>query len=186
MLKSVVQISKRIKVHNSVMFLMNSKILLGTTLAAVFAFTIIANPAFAVSKAFEIDEADGFTIDTVGNIGTATEGHDVVVYAFVTSNIGPNGGIIVDIAAVHPSFNDDPEEQTPGNKQIHAHEVELDGDLCVIGINNGPSLDIAKKSVTITNSANAEEDVVAHAILGYDVTDNGLCPTEVYVLQPVD
>jgi hypothetical protein len=164
---------------------MNSKVLLGTAFTAVFVFAMMTNPVFAVSKAFTIDDASGFTISTVGNIGTATEGHAVVVYAAVTSNIGPQGGTIVDIAAVHPSFNDDPVEQAPGNKKIHAHEVELDANLCVIDINNGPSLDIAKKSVTITGSANSVNDIVAHAILGYDVTDNGLCPTEVYAFQPV-
>lgn len=163
---------------------MNKKTILGISLAAVFAIAMMANPVFAVSKAFQIDSADGFTMNTVGNIGTATEGHAVVVYAFVTGTIGPNDGTIAYVAAVHPSFNDDPEEQTPGNKKIHAHQVELDADLCVIDINNGPSLVATKKSVTITDT-DAGDVVGAHAIVGYDVTENGLCPTEVYALQPV-
>ena len=158
---------------------MNKKLLLGTTFAAVFVFAMMANPVFAVSKAFQIDEADGFTMSTVGNIGTATEGHDVVVYAFITDKFGDDGQIVY-VAAVHPSFNDDPDEQTPGNKMIHAHQVELDGDLCVVAINNDPSLDKSKKSVTITDTEHTDGDVVAHAIVGYDVTENGLCPTELY------
>ena len=164
---------------------MNKKILLGATFAAVFAFTMMANPVFGVSKAFEIDSADGFTMSTVGNIGTATEGHDVVVYAFVTGTTGPNGGTIAYVAAVHPSFNDDPDEQTPGNKKIHAHQVELEGpNLCVIDINENPSLEIAKKSVTITGT-DAGDEVGLHAIVGYDVTAEGLCATELYDAQPV-
>lgn len=158
---------------------MNKKVLLGTTFAAVFVFAMIANPVFAVSKAFQIDSADGFTMNTVGNIGTATEGHAIVVYAFVTSSVTDAGNVVAYVAAVHPSFNDD-DEQTPGNKQIHAHQVGLNPDsLCVEEINGNPSLNISKKSVTITNTDDGD-DVIAHAIVGYDVTEDGICPTELY------
>ncbi|MBS3926101.1 MAG: hypothetical protein KGZ34_05365 [Nitrosarchaeum sp.] len=163
---------------------MNKKILLGATFAVVFAFTMMANPVFAVSKAFQIDSADGFTMNTVGNIGTATEGHAIIVYAFVTDAVTEDGNVVVYVAAVHPSFNDD-DEQTPGNKQIHAHQVGLNPDsLCVEEINGNPSLEKSKKSVTITDTE--DENVVAHAIIGYDVTEDGICPTEVYALQPVE
>jgi len=47
-----------------------------------------------------------------------------------------------------------------------------------------PSLDITKKSVTITDTD--EGDVIPYAIIGYDVTDDGLCPTEVCAFQLVD
>ena len=46
------------------------------------------------------------------------------------------------------------------------------------------SLDITKKSVTITDTD--EDDVILYEIIGYDVTDDGLCPTEVYAFQLVD
>lgn len=161
---------------------MNKTILLGATLSAVFVFAMMTTPVFAVSKAYTIDSADGFTLSTVGNLGTATEGHAIIVYAFVTDATTDDGNRVVYVAAVHPSFNDD-DEQTPGNKQIHAHQVGLDANLCVAEINGDPSLDKSKKSVTITETEG--ENVVAHAIIGYDVTDDGLCPTEVYAFQPV-
>ena len=99
---------------------MTKRVVLSVTLAAVFAFAMMTNPVFAVSKSLTITSVGGFSMTAGGKPGTATEGHDVIVYAFFTSTAGgAPTSFVAYVAAVHPSFNDDPSEQTPGNKKIH-------------------------------------------------------------------
>jgi len=159
---------------------MTKRVVLSVTLAAVFAFAMMTNPVFAVSKSLTITSVGGFSMTAGGKPGTATEGHDVIVYAFFTSTAGgAPTSFVAYVAAVHPSFNDDPSEQTPGNKKIHAHYLELDTtSLCVEGIANGPTVTISGNTVTISGTAG--EAVTNWVIAGYDVTADGLCPTEVY------
>ena len=160
---------------------MNSKTILVIAFAAVFVFVMMTNPVFAVSKSLSLPSAGpGFTMTAGGKPGTATEGHYIIVYAFFTSTAGSAlNSFVAYVAAVHPSFNDDPSEQTPGNKKIHAHYLELDNNtLCVVGIANAPTVTISGNSISIGGTAG--ETVVNWVIAGYDVTAGGLCPTEVY------
>ena len=157
---------------------MKTKTILATSLAAVFLIVMGISQVYAVSSAFEIQSASGTTITTVGNIGTAVEGHAVIVYAIVTDETptAPGATLVAYLGTVHPSFNDNP-NQAPGNKVIHGHKVQLDSNLCVVAINNDPTVTSTKNSVTV-NGVNGNP--VLYAIAGYDVTSGGLCPTEIY------
>ena len=133
-----------------------------------------------------------FTMTAGGNPGTATEGHDIIVYAFFTTTAGvaPNT-FVAYVAAVHQSFQDNPAdvEQSPDNKKIHAHDLELDNiTLCVTGLGNSPTVTVISNTVTINGAAGT---VANWVMAGYDQTGSagglfggsGLCPTEVYVLN---
>lgn len=127
----------------------------------------------------------GFSMTIDGKmVETATNGHDLIIYAFVTDTIGSKGTVGY-VAAVHPRFNDDA-EQAPGNKTIHAHYVELDGGLCVKDINSNSSVTITKNNdgtQTISISGTSGETVVKWIVAGYDASASGICPEHVYDIE---
>ena len=159
--------------------IMKTKTIFAATLATVFVFAMMTNPVFAVSPSLTITSVGSFTMTTGGKPGTAMDGHKVIVYAFFTSTAGgAANSFVAYVAAVHPSFNDDPTEQTPGNKRIHAHYLELDNtSLCVVGITPAPTLTISGNSISISGATGT---ITHWVIAGYDVTGGGLCPTQVY------
>ena len=59
----------------------------------------------------------------------------------------------------------------------HGHKVQLNDSLCVVSINNDPTVSSTKNSVTVNGVSG---NPLLYAIAGYDVTADGLCPTELY------
>ena len=160
--------------------------ILGISLAAVFAVSMIMSPvAFGITGTSSpdrtIDEADDFEMQTVGNNpGTDTDGHDILVYAFFTSTPGVTpDSFIAYVAAFHPTFPDD-DEQIPDITAVHAHKLELNNDsLCIQDIVMPPTVEIEDEEIEIED---AEGEVVAWVIAGYDVIGSEICPTHVYDL----
>ncbi|MFB5611576.1 MAG: hypothetical protein ACE5RT_07205 [Nitrosopumilaceae archaeon] len=164
---------------------MNTRAILGVTLAAVFAFAMMTNPVFAISPSLLIafvgttTAPDTCFITAGGTPGTATNGHDVLVYVCATAPLGTAGNKVF-LGAIHPSFNDDP-EQAKGNKVIHTHEGELFADNCVdtsklVDNPNGVA-SVSGNTITIPTDGSA---IAVHGIVGYDFGPGGLCPTAVY------
>ena len=166
--------------------MIKTKTILGISLAAIFAVSMMMSPvAFATSGTPSpdrtIDEADDFEMETVGNNpGQTTDGHDILVYAFFTNTPGaaPNS-FVAYVAAFHPTFADD-DEQIPDITAVHAHQLELNNDsLCIEALTVPPTVEIEDEEIEIED---AEGEVVAWVIAGYDVTGAGICPTHVYDL----
>jgi len=159
---------------------MNSRAILGTALAVVWVFAMMTNPVLAVPPQLTIasvmhNPGTGCTITLNGPPGTAQKGHDIIVYVCLSVPLGSSPQTAW-LAAIHPTFNDDPAEQTPGMKKIHGHSVMLDAANCVVGIGTGPSATVSGNTVTITFGM---PSTVA-AVVGYDITGAGICPTTVY------
>jgi len=160
---------------------MNSRAILGVSLGAVFVFAMITNPAFAVPPQLVISSVThtfgtGCTITVGAPPGTATKGHDVLVYACLT--VAPGTAQTVWLAAIYPSFNDDPAEQTPGNKKIHGHVATIDASSCVLTLAQTPSASVSGNTVTISFPGGPS---TVGAVIGYDFDLAGnLCPTTVY------
>lgn len=167
-----------------------TRTILGASFAAVFVFAMMTNPVFAVSPNLSIASADGYDLTVAGKSpGHGVKGHLIVVYAFFTDaqapGVGQENSFIAEVAAYHPQFDDD-SEQSPAKPVLHAHELYLDkGTLCVTGLDVAadPTVTVSGSTVSVPQSNGG--DVTAHVIAGYDFTDDGLCPTEVFDLQPV-
>jgi len=164
---------------------MTKTVILGISLAAVFAVLMIMSPvAFAhttgtASPDRTISEVDDFEMETVGNNpGATTDGHAILVYAFFTNTPGQSpDSFVAYVAAFHPTFDDDT-EQTPNIAAGHAHKLELNNvSLCVQDLVDPPTAEIEDGEIEIED---AEGEVVAWVIAGYDVTGAGICPTFVY------
>ena len=159
---------------------MNTKTLLGVSFATVFAVVMMTNPAFAIPPQLiieSVDQESGVDCDiTVGAPpGTAQRMHDILVYVCLTAPLGTDGQTAW-LAAIHPSFNDDPEEN-PGNKKIHAHTVTLDASNCVASITTMPEVSVSGKTITIPTTGTT----TGWAVVGYDIgSDGSICPTAVY------
>ncbi len=163
---------------------MNSKAILGISFAAVFVFAMMTNPVFAVSPNLKIDSVDGFSMTVEGNApGHGVAGHLIIVYAFFTDEDAPGDStsFIAEVAAIHPKFSDD-SEQVPVKPIIHQHELYLDKvSLCVTGLDAVADPEVSVDGSTVTvEETNDSGNVVAYVIAGYDFTEDGLCPTEVY------
>ena len=164
-----------------------TKTILGVSFAAVFVFAMMANPVFAVSPNLKIESTDGYSMTVVGNSpGHGVKGHLVVVYAFLTDAQAPGEGqensFIAEVAAYHPQFDDD-SEQTPIKPVIHAHELYLDKDtLCVTGLDVEADPEVTVDGSTVTVPQSNGGNIDNYAIAGYDFTDDGLCPTEIFDL----
>ena len=160
---------------------MNSRAILGTALALVWVFAMMTNPVLAVPPQLDISsavhtEGTGCTITLNGPPGTATKGHDILVYVCLT--VAPGSAQTVWLAAIHPSFNDDPAEQTPGNKKIHGHVATLFANNCVNTIATTPSASVSGNTVTILFGGGPS---TVAAVIGYDIDAAGnICPTTVY------
>ena len=157
---------------------MNSKAILGISLAAVFAVSMMINPIWGPGDGLSYNAVDGFTMFTNGAPGQTTDGHDIVVYAFLTDTPGKAPtSFVAYVAAVHPTFSDD-NEQKHDLTVVHGHALELDNDtLCVEGLAKNPTAKVKGESVTVNGG---HGNIVASVIAGYDVTPDGICPTEVY------
>ena len=158
---------------------------MGTALALVWVFAMMTNPVFAVPPQLVISSVShtfltGCTITVNGPPATATKGHDVLVYACLT--VAPGTAQTVWLAAIHPSFNDDAAEQTPGNKKIHGHVATIDAGSCVLTLGNAPSASVSGNTVTISFPGGPS---TVGAVIGYDVNQAGnLCPTIIYSSIP--
>jgi len=167
---------------------MNSKTILGMSLATVFVFAMMANPIFAFSPNLKIESADEFSMTVERKApGKGVDGHLIIVYAFFTDSPGTEtaSSFIAYVAAVHPSFNDDT-EQTPIKPIIYAHELESDDTsasfLCVKNLKNDPTVTVDGSEITINDAVGT---VNTNVIAAYDFTANGLCPTVVYAFELV-
>ncbi len=167
---------------------MTKTILLGATLAAVFAVSMLTSPIWANGDGLSITKAsfDEFSMQTDGAPGQTTDGHDIVVYAFFTDRAGKAANTFVAfVAAVHPTFTDD-NEQKKDATVVHAHALELDIDtLCVTSLAKNPTASVDGNEVRINGG---HGNIGANVIAGYDANSVGLfggfgiCPTEVYAL----
>ena len=161
---------------------MTTKTILAVFLAVVFAVSMTVTPAFATSANLRIVSVDGFSMTVKGGTpGAVQENHDIVVYAFFTNTDGTSdNSFVAYVAATHKSFNDDPEQDT-NIKALHAHKLELNKDtLCVQDLDEAPDVSVAGRTVSIPD---ASGEISAYVIAGYDITSDGICPTEVYDSQ---
>lgn len=161
---------------------MNNRLLLGASLTVIFAVTMMIAPISANGDGLSITKPsfDEFSMQANGPAGQTTDGHDIVVYAFLTDTSGEaENSIVAFVAAVHPSFVDD-NEQKKDATAIHAHALELEtesGNLCVVGLAKNPTVNTDGNEVRINGG---HGNIVANAIAGYDITDDGICLTELY------
>lgn len=161
---------------------MNTKTILAVSLATIFTLSITVTPAFAVSANLRIASTDGFSMTVKGGQpGAVQENHAIVVYAFFTDTPGESdNSFVAYVAATHKSFNDDP-EQNANIKALHAHNLELNKDsLCVQFLDEAPDVSVNGRTVSIPAAVGA---ITNYVIAGYDVTSDGICPTEVYDLK---
>jgi hypothetical protein len=162
--------------------MIRKSVLMGSAFAAVFALVMTLGPATADGDGLSITKPsfDEFSMIVDGTPGQTTDGHAIVVYAFFTDTDGKaDNSFKAYVAAVHPSFQDD-NEQNKDITVVHAHALELDKDtLCVSGLAKNPTATIDGNEVTV-NGGNG--NIIANVIAGYDITAGGICPTEVYDL----
>jgi len=162
---------------------MNTKTILAISLAAIFVVSMMPTANIWATHGFSIDSTDKFRMTVHGAPGQTTDGHAIVVYAFFTNEPGSTpDSFVAYVAAVHPTFVDDNEQNHIVNA-IHGHALELNNDTyCVQALAKNPTATVNGNVVKV-NGGHGE--ITAYVIAGYDVVDSSICPTQVYDLEPV-
>ena len=167
------------------LLMINSKTILGFSLAAIFAVSMMSLPSFA-DHPVSIEEADDFEMEVEGlDVGDDEPSSPITVYAFFTDTTFGDGSFIAYVAADHLDAGvDDVDEQGTDAGKLHAHQLRLDGtSLCILehdfdvgGTLDKPLLEQDGNEIEIIG---AEGDVNAWVIAQYDGTPDGVCPVHV-------
>ena len=152
---------------------MNSKLLLGISLAAVFVFAMMANPAFAGGDPKKITSAtadgDTITITTAGKAATTVPDADKIFGYVAITDVGAF------IVASHLGIDDD---DATGDNDWHSHSFTLDENGCVATIDSAGTATISGNTITIDGTGASSVNNAFFAML--KISDAGICVHKVF------
>jgi hypothetical protein len=168
---------------------MTNTVILGTTLAALFAVGMFS-AVFAVNAGqFDIVSAstDGETLtmtvaEKIEQIPANKADDLITFYAWVTAT--PDG-LVADAITIHHGVNDHQAfgkaAQSSPVQSYHPHKVTFDGALCIVGLES-PKSDFKVQGNTVTLESDDSFDFAATGTVGArtDCTATGLGITNLY------
>lgn len=169
---------------------MNTKVILGTSLAVLFTVSMLS-AAYAINAGqFDIVSAatDGDTLtmtvaEKIKQIPAKDADDLITFYGWVTEI--PSGGLVADVVAIHHGVNDHQafgkDAQSSPVQSYHPHKVTFDAINCVIGLES-PKSDFRVQHNTVTLESDDSFDFAATGTVGPrdECTATGLGITTLY------
>ena len=154
---------------------MNSRAVLGISLAAVFVFAMMANPVFASNDPKKIVSATAsagtITIVADGTVGQVVPKSPNKIAAYVAIT---DAGVFAITA--HFGVDDD----ATGDHDWHSHGFTLDANSCIATINSVGVASVSGDTITVTGTGANAVTAAFFAFLKINPVDGSICVHQVF------